>query len=137
MTRDEKIARAGELRAQGWAYKRIAADLGIAYNTAYRWLNPDYAELQRLISRDWKARHSQARSAVDMRRSRDVRCVYCDVITGALDDADNPCCLACQRAQDEPCGERCTRCHEGVLTHAGDGLCGFCREELYLRQVAA
>jgi DNA-binding CsgD family transcriptional regulator len=46
--------RARDLRAEGLTYKQIAEETGISQATIYRWLNPDYAERQRAVSRKWK-----------------------------------------------------------------------------------
>lgn len=41
MTREEKIAKARELRAAGTGYQEIADSLGIGCSTAYSWINSE------------------------------------------------------------------------------------------------
>lgn len=43
MTREQKIRRAQELRAEGWTYQRIGAELGVTHGCAYKWLHPEKA----------------------------------------------------------------------------------------------
>jgi transposase len=51
-----KIAQARELRERGVHYNEIAAELGVATSTIYRWVNPESAEQHRRTSRRAKAR---------------------------------------------------------------------------------
>jgi transposase len=57
--------KARKLREQGLTYQAIAQRLGVGYATAYRWLNPDYAERSLAASRAWKARNREHAHAYD------------------------------------------------------------------------
>ena len=48
---------AQEHRDKGWSYKRISRELGVGESTVYRWLNPEYAERHRAVSRQLKQRY--------------------------------------------------------------------------------
>lgn len=54
MTRDEKIARAHELRAQGVYISAIAEELGVAKSTICRWTTPGSNERSIEGHRRWK-----------------------------------------------------------------------------------
>lgn len=41
--RDEKTARAVELRARQWSFNRIAEDLGVHHDTAKKWVENEHA----------------------------------------------------------------------------------------------
>lgn len=57
------IEEARERHAAGEGYKRIGKALGIAPSTVYRWLNPDYAEIDRAKARERQAeRRRQAQA---------------------------------------------------------------------------
>lgn len=135
MTRPEKIAKAVELRAQGWTYERIGWELGVSYATAQRWVNPDAAERDRRGARARNQRNRAALCAAAARRKAGVfKCRHCQKPTGAVDEAGEPCCRAC-RAERELAANKATAtcaCGERMLVATHDGLCGFCREERYL-----
>jgi DNA-binding CsgD family transcriptional regulator len=57
MTRDEKLAKARQLREGGTTYPAIAAELGVAKKTVRRWLNPHEAEADRAVARRMKKRY--------------------------------------------------------------------------------
>jgi transposase-like protein len=57
MTREQKIAKARELREQGLSYPTLAGTLGVGVATVYRWLNEAYAEHDRAAARNWKRTH--------------------------------------------------------------------------------
>lgn len=58
---DGRRARANELRAAGWRYVDIAAEIGVSYATVYRLCNPDARERYR--RRDREREELQARTA--------------------------------------------------------------------------
>lgn len=60
-TRQEKIVRARELRAEGETYREIGEKLGVSLSAAYLWLNPEYAK------------HRARRSITDEARARAAR----------------------------------------------------------------
>ena len=94
MTREQKIAQAQRLRNEGLAYREIAKRVGVSFSTAHRWLNPDYAERQRKISREAKKR----------RQIKD--CIDCGAKL-AYDRQHNDRCQRCQHEHDY--GERNAR----------------------------
>lgn len=57
MTREEKVARAHELRAQGLYVSDIAQELGVAKSTVVRWTTPGSNEVSIEGHRRWKAEH--------------------------------------------------------------------------------
>jgi DNA-binding CsgD family transcriptional regulator len=57
MTRDEKIAKARQLRKTGKTYPAIAAELGVSKKTIRRWLNPAEAERDRVSARAMKEKY--------------------------------------------------------------------------------
>jgi DNA-binding CsgD family transcriptional regulator len=59
MTREEKVKKAQKLRADDLTYEAIGERLGASLATAYRWLNPEYEERQRAVSRAWKRRTAE------------------------------------------------------------------------------
>lgn len=96
MNREQKIARAKELRAEGMTYGKIAAKVGSSYATVYRWLNPDYIEKQRQASREWKARNKKhcAKYDKEYKESHRGECSQCG---GEMDRYyDGGVCSSCR-----------------------------------------
>lgn len=96
MTREQKIARARELRAEGLTYSAVGKQLGTSYQTIRRWLDPDYAEKVRQISRAYKAQHRKALRAYD--REYDERhkaeCPECGAEVNRRFNGEK--CMACR-----------------------------------------
>lgn len=72
MTREEKIARAHELRAEGVYVSAIAEELGVAKSTVVRWTTPGSNEVSIEGHRRWKAENPDR-----MRASWYVPCPSC------------------------------------------------------------
>ena len=105
MTRDEQITEATRLRAEGLPFRQIAERIGVATTTAVRWLNPDYAERSRAISRAWKDRNREANRARDNVRNRDLRgtCGRCDGPMGIACPEDGTCTSCRSALRHERC----------------------------------
>jgi AraC-like DNA-binding protein len=139
MTRDEKIARAIELRARGaaWTQRRIADELGVSQQTVCRWFNAEYAERCLQSGRAYKDAHRAELLAADMRRYYQTQCIHCSQVTGTIDDVGDPCCPACKRRlANHPASALCAACGDPMPTVSVDGICGFCREEQQLQEAA-
>jgi DNA-binding MarR family transcriptional regulator len=85
-------AAAAKLHANGKTYTQIGAELNVSAQTAYRWLNPEYAARNREASRAAKER-------------RRTKCPHCGQPVSY--DRPNEPCLTCTRDQDY--GERTRR----------------------------
>lgn len=116
MTRDEKITRALALRARGMPYRAIADEVGVSYPTAYRWLNPDYAAMDRAKAKRWKDNHREVNRARDRARDHALRhpCPTCGSPT-SLDQ-----CRSCRQMA------RCERI--AALWRGGASLRGIAAE---------
>ena len=55
----KQIEKAKELRAQGLSYQKIADRLGVAFDTAYRWLNPEYKRRRVQRKKEWELAHKE------------------------------------------------------------------------------
>ena len=60
MTREEKIAEAAHLRADGWTYQQIGAEFGVTHSCVMKWLNPER-------TREWQ-KHDTANPATRARK---------------------------------------------------------------------
>lgn len=73
-----RIEEARRLVGEGATFRAVAAELGVAPSTVYRWLNPEYAERHRATSRAWKQRqrgtcdHCGGETKFDGRVVRDI-----------------------------------------------------------------
>lgn len=87
----ETRARAVELRAAGFSYSQISAELGVASNTVQRWIKPDYAAYSRAKSRAYK-------------ESKHGICVECGGPTKLNKNGDgfNPSCQWCAQGKTPP-----------------------------------
>lgn len=130
MTREQKITRARELRAQGWTQREIAEQLGVTQGAVCKWLHPQRdLTPERASANAYKAAHRADMRAADARRAAGTQCKHCGVVTGALDAVGEPCCQACKRTPPVAASAAtCGRCRARLLTPAA--LCGFCIEEL-------
>ena len=96
MTRDEKMAKAVEMRGQGVILDEIAAHLGVSRTTIVRWTNPAYAEHQRSLSLAWKDRNRERNRARDREYVERIKvpCPRC----GEKHSPDHSVCQACRSA---------------------------------------
>lgn len=99
VTRNEKIERAKQLRADGLPYREIGERLGVHLHTAFRWLNPDYEEAQRQVARGYKDRNREAMRVYgrEYRRTHKGKCSSCG---GEMErQHDGGVCLACREEE--------------------------------------
>jgi transposase len=73
LTREQKIARARELREQGWSYAAIARQLGVSESTPRTWCNPEWAKEQ---ARKSNAKRGPAKRAWENEHDRGT-CATC------------------------------------------------------------
>lgn len=71
-TRDQKIAKARELREEGLTYREIGERLGVAEHTSWSWLNP---EARRAIDRRVNAKRTKAKN--EWARENRAACPKC------------------------------------------------------------
>lgn len=102
---DARSERARELRAKGWKFKDIAAELGVSKPTAYRWATPGNVERDRLRSKAWKERNAEQKRAYDLKYLREHRgtCTDCGDQMG-IGVSEDGICKRCRRAtRDQRC----------------------------------
>lgn len=122
MTREEKVARARQLRDEGLTYAQIGTRLGVTTTTAFRRANPDADERSRLSSLDWKARnreHVRAQNREYARRRENTgTCSRCGGPRGALAQrrAAVGTCRTCLEAEWEITNEQIVRWWADGLT---------------------
>lgn len=90
------LERARELRAQGLSYQKIAAEVGVAWSTAHKRLNPEAAERynrtgNRSKSRKTKREAQQRQNRQEARRGRCQRCGGLMGISVTWDGTCRPC----------------------------------------------
>jgi transposase len=81
VTRDEKIAKARELRERGWSGPRVAAELGVTKSTVYKWLDPDRAREYARRDNARPGRNAQKREWEHGPTAR-IRCANCGKLAG-------------------------------------------------------
>lgn len=88
--------RARQLRAEGLTYREIGTRLGVAWSTARRWSNPQYAEEDRIASLLWKNTYREHTRAYARQHHQDRKtpCPQC----GAPHQPGTGACRDCFRA---------------------------------------
>lgn len=84
-TRDEKIAQARRMRAEGRVLREIAEHFGVGVTTAPRWTDPEQDAAGRAAARAWKAANRERTRAYDHEYGDTHRgtCVRCGQPRGA------------------------------------------------------
>jgi transposase len=98
MTRDEKIAKARELRDQGLTHRAIGDRLGVTHSCVTKWLNPN-------LAREWARRQEAKPSTAARKRAWDrahrATCPRCGGLRGqatAIPSRADGLCVNCDNA---------------------------------------
>lgn len=96
----DQLAKARRLHDQDVPIADIAREMGVAYNTVHRWVDPEFAEQQREIVRQYKDENREAVRAAgrDHNRKHRGQCLTCGDLMGIGVRHDGTC-SGCRSAE--------------------------------------
>ena len=124
MTREQKIAKAVELRAEGRGLREIAEEFGVTTGCIFKWVNPDRAKAygrrdsarpeRRVAKRAWEKNHRATCS--ECGGSMGVGSALSSGERNTARTASDVCAECNSRRRAERCVEMMRLRHEGLLT---------------------